>query len=779
MRFICAFAGTLFLSLTATTGSALAQANAEQAEVSTEATVDTTLPPSNTATDPSVETTVAADDEVYGDVLVESTYAEMSLSELVNVRVVTASLLEESVRDSPVPVTVITPDMIQASGAQTLQEALVIFVPGMTNVADHNEMNVAMRGIYASSQQKILVMVDGHRINSRAYSMGDVDHSIGIGVSKVKQIEVLRGPGSSLYGNVALTAVVNVITRDGADLDGATVEVGGGDYWGSGDASPVRSSGQPLAAGRTANFTFGESFGQDHDVLAWGSFFFAHGQEVAISPANDYSDVPQGGSAVVGGVRDPGAYDVGAKYQLGQLTLFGNVRRGKLIEPFSGGGITGEAYDYDDYRTFQGHGPGLTSSSRHLELMWNRSLASFVNVESRAYVDQNDLTTLIVTDPAMRSYGLVSWNDYAYGGIAQATISYPAAALGSGNFTAGAQVDRMTLYDSIFLVGTDGEWTAAADNDASPLLERGSETVYSAFGQVKHRFSDQVLLNLGARVDAKDRLRGELLLDFSPRLAAVWTPSDEVDVKLSYAESFVDAPYWYRYNSLASYQGSESLTPEHLRSVQATPTLRLAGGLFQASSTFFYNHVFDFVFRNLDAQAGEPNYENAGSLKSLGVESEIAYLRAHYRARANATYQRAIDAQDFGADESSGRINNVPSFVANLILSGQPLPTIYDNLTLGLVTRYVGPQLAPIGPTFRMSPDGTVMPFSDQNYELDDYWLITATIDIRDVITPGLGARLTVNNVLDHRYEQGGSVVFPYPQPGRSIFAYARYSFAP
>ena len=85
------------------------------------------------------------------------------------------------------------------------------YVPGMTDVASNDEQNIAMRGIYSSYQEKILILLNGHRLNS--YSTNTATPDFSISLEKVKQIEVLRGPASSLYGNVALTAVVNLITK--------------------------------------------------------------------------------------------------------------------------------------------------------------------------------------------------------------------------------------------------------------------------------------------------------------------------------------------------------------------------------------------------------------------------------------------------------------------------------------------------------------------------------------------------------------------------------------
>lgn len=152
----------------------------------------------------------------------------LSLTELLKTKVGAASKFEETLDQTPVPVTVITRGMIQSSSAKTLRDLLVQYVPGFTPIEDQNEYNVAFRGIYTSSQQKILILLDGERINSFAYSSANPDHAISI--DKIKQIEIIRGPGSAVYGNVALTAVVNLVLKSGRENQGFLAKVAAGNY---------------------------------------------------------------------------------------------------------------------------------------------------------------------------------------------------------------------------------------------------------------------------------------------------------------------------------------------------------------------------------------------------------------------------------------------------------------------------------------------------------------------------------------------------------------------
>ena len=112
--------------------------------------------------------------------------------------ITTASSHEERLSEVPVPTTLITEQMIRDSGARNLQEVLATYVPGMSIVDCNDDINIAMRGIFSNGQEKILIMLDGHRLNSYCTNIAAPDFSISL--EKLKQIEVLRGPASSLYG---------------------------------------------------------------------------------------------------------------------------------------------------------------------------------------------------------------------------------------------------------------------------------------------------------------------------------------------------------------------------------------------------------------------------------------------------------------------------------------------------------------------------------------------------------------------------------------------------
>ncbi len=667
---------------------------------------------------------------------------ELSLEQLMDVTVESASRETESVDEAPVPVTVITREMIERSGVRNLRDALILFVPGYTLAQDHNELNVAARGVYGSSQQKILILRDGHRLNSRAYSAAPPDHSIGL--DSIERIEVLRGPGSSLYGNVALAGVISLVTRDGAEVDGLEVTLGYGAY------------GQ-----YAGSLVAGKRFDADHDLSVWGTFYTTEGEPVAIPAERSYEPVPTPGTAVLDRYADLPSYDVGVGYRFGAFRVFANRQSGTYASPFTDAGApTGRLYDPDALRTLMGIGPGISQTSTHFGLGFEHVFEDLrgLELDAYAYYDVSALRGSLVIDPVSATAGFVSWDEHDYGAIVQLRLPY--TLLGSGSFLVGAQVDATTLEDSALPLQQGGEWTTFADRSADQLLEVGSEQSLSAFVQLRHRFAAPLILNAGVRYDVKQRLRGDDIHNASPRVALVWLPNSTFSVKGSFAQSFVDAPYWYRYNSLASYRGGEFLRPERLSTAQLTPTITLFDGRLKNTLNLFYSRFSDFIYRNNNAAADEPIYQNAGYLETVGAEHEVAYIAPMFTARANATLQYALDAENYGT--SGGRIHSVPSLVANAVFDFNPLWLLSQELWVDLTLRYVGAQRSPISVAYAGGPD-----YSDPDFEVDAALVVNAGVrwTLPGLERVKLDAR--VFNLFDSTYFQGGSVQHPYPQPGR------------
>jgi len=129
--------------------------------------------------------------------------------------------------DAPASITVITAEQIRALGYQTLSEALRA-VRGAVSSNDRVYESVGFRGLSPPGDytRRVLVLLDGHPYNDIVTGQGYVGRDLDVDLDTVERIEVVRGPGSVLYGTGALFGVINVVTRRPAP--GAHAEAGGG-----------------------------------------------------------------------------------------------------------------------------------------------------------------------------------------------------------------------------------------------------------------------------------------------------------------------------------------------------------------------------------------------------------------------------------------------------------------------------------------------------------------------------------------------------------------------
>jgi len=146
---------------------------------------------------------------------------EASLEELANIQVYGASKRLQSTSDAPSSVTVVTADEIQKYGYRTLADILES-TRGFYVTYDRDYSFVGVRGFgrLGDSNNRILVLIDGHRINDNVFGEPYLGSEFLVDVDLIERVEIIRGPSSSLYGADAFFAVINVITRKPPQLKG-------------------------------------------------------------------------------------------------------------------------------------------------------------------------------------------------------------------------------------------------------------------------------------------------------------------------------------------------------------------------------------------------------------------------------------------------------------------------------------------------------------------------------------------------------------------------------
>ena len=593
--------------------------------------------------------------------------------------ITTASSQAENLNESPVPVTLITEEMITNSGARNLKEVLLAYVPGMTDVDCNEDINISMRSMYSSTQEKILFLLDGHRLNSYTTNTASPDFSMSL--EKIKQIEVLRGPASSLYGGVALSAVVNIITKNGADVDGVKVKAGVGDY------GQIRG-----------DFLFGKRY-FDLDVLVWASAYKAKGQRRFMN-LDDTGLLLNEGDITVGGVGNLPSYDLGVSLNWNGLSLLYNTRYSQVVTPVTYR-YTSSPYDYDKYTTFEGRRPSNSIRTHHLDVGYARSFGN-LSLSGNLKYDMGDMMKYnVVTDekakylsayiglPALPGidvdsilslyngvYHYVDGQDRTIGIQLKGDFSYNIGKNHHGLVTFGTEYDYYKLLDVRYALGVNYDATLT---DMKQFLNSalGREHSFDAFAQLKHTWGN-LILSAGLRYDYKKRYDDKTIHEFSPRVALIFL-QPKWNVKLSYSRSFVDAPFFYRKtNDLMGYYSE--LNPEKLKSLQLTFQLVNPVPGLTVELNGFYNRSEDLIYANGFLHV------NSEPFSTYGLELSSSYKSKRFNANFAMEVLRSNDAE-YSISTHSKRILNVPNFSTSTVLAWE----IVKNLKLHThITTYSG-----------------------------------------------------------------------------------------
>jgi len=190
---------------------------------------------------------------------------EMSLEQLMQIGVVGASKYEQKQSEIGAAVSVITREEIKAFGWRTIDEALAS-LPGVYVTYDRQFTYLGVRGfsLPGDYNTRVLMTINGNRVNDPVFDSGPFGRELPIDMDLIERIEYIPGPGGAVYGQNAMFAVVNIVTRSGQEVSGAELAVG-------------YQQPQSMAEGRAS---WGERFDNGVDVLMSVSGMHAQGQNL-------------------------------------------------------------------------------------------------------------------------------------------------------------------------------------------------------------------------------------------------------------------------------------------------------------------------------------------------------------------------------------------------------------------------------------------------------------------------------------------------------------------
>jgi iron complex outermembrane receptor protein len=503
----------------------------------------------------------------------------MSLEELLDLEVTTASKKSETVTEAPAFTHVITKDQIQRFGYRTVAEALSGVI-GFHFNSDlvYDSMTVRGFGIVGDFQNRILVLIDGQRTNDAVEDWGAVGHDFVFDIEGIKRIEIVKGPGSALWGNNALLAVVNVVPEKGADIDGV-------------EASIEESSLYELKAFAKA----GKKFDNGFEIAGTFSGLRTESTDVY---------VPGRGTA-----RDNNEWDAIRGYLQASYKAFDiNLMASQLSRTvptgeygtFFNSQFLGSSVE-DTYYFAQGRFKQdlLPDYNGHVIA---RLFSNIFRFKGEYEYDTEDLAPLL--DPYYNHDRLYS---YSWGGEFQFSMDpHPRVSVTSGveyNDTYKTTLYNGDIYEEYNNIHP--KWSSLA-----------------GYLQTQIQAHDMLKIILGGRVDDYSHLPA----NWSPRVALILTPFEGTTLKALYGEAFRAPNAFEREFTDEFYIANDSIDPETITTWEGIWDQRLA------ENTRLVASVFQYKIEDLIAEVGinggdNIHYENTGSIKIRGVE---AMLQSHF-----------------------------------------------------------------------------------------------------------------------------------------------------
>ena len=233
--------------------------------------------------------------------------ADLSLEELANLEITSVSRRAERLADAPASVYVITGEDIRRSGATSLPEALRLAPNLEVARIDARQYAISARGFNSSTANKLLVLIDGRTVYTPLFSgvFWDAQDTY---LDDIERIEVISGPGATLWGANAVNGVINIITRPAGDTQGTVLQGGIGNR----ERGLMARHGIKLDGG--ALRIYGKTFERDNTARATGEGVRDEWRNTQIGFRADWGTAASGftlqGDAYRGGIEQAVGSDI-------------------------------------------------------------------------------------------------------------------------------------------------------------------------------------------------------------------------------------------------------------------------------------------------------------------------------------------------------------------------------------------------------------------------------------------------------------------------------------
>lgn len=562
----------------------------------------------------------------------------MPIEQLMDLHVQTATLRKQSLKDAPANVTIVTAEEIRKFGYRTLSEALSN-VRGFYPTSDGPFRFMGARGfsLLGDYNTRFLVLINGHSMTDNVYgAMYYFGEDFPLSLDLVDQIEIVRGPSSSLYGSNGVFATINIITKTPKTADGMSASVDVGSY---GDERISATSVTPIGkkAGLLVSATASRVAGRRAELQGPG------GAADSLSRVNH--------------VGNGEGYNLFANLAWGEWSLtavFGQ----HMAEATTGW-----------YKTEIGNtGTRDLESRNFVEAAWTHALGDDSSLMWRTYYDQFRYDAIYDYGEGTRNY------DGAIGDWGGSQFVYQRGIKKLGTLTLGIE-GSVDLRNVQYNFDTAWSGDSISRHDNFRMSHRRARS--GVFAQQEVHLSPRVTLYLGGRVDDSNEDRAFV----SPRVALVYERKNRT-YKVMYGRAFRNPSTFERY-----WEPNPELRAERANTFEVAREQRLGKRTNFVASAFHYGLAG--LIEGVQVRPDALQYRNASRAQATGLEFEINGRPMEWLdAAASVSIQRTR-----GADSS----RYLPNSPAQLGTVRAAVPLFRRRLMAGGAVRYMGTRLASDG----------------------------------------------------------------------------------
>ena len=561
---------------------------------------------------------------LYGEDYDDKSLEDMSLSSLLNVRINSAAKYAQTTAEAPSSVTIITSQDIENYGYETLADVLAS-IRGFYTGTDRSFDQAGVRGFsrHDDSNNRVLLQINGATINENIFGTAFIGRIIPIEPESIERIEIIRGPGSALYGSHAMFAVINIVTKKGSSINGPSIS-----------AQYVTPSGYGTSA------TYGAEAGNGLDFMISAN--------IGDIDLEDYTYRSTGSEHVIEeafGVRS---------LERDTIIKPDTEKYNRILSTLSYAGLSITALGAAREKDVPTAAWGTDTESNSLEIRerlystdasWDKQLTTGNRITLRGFYNRYHYDT-----------------DYPYYNYELLNGMYHSDALGE-RYGGELQYTLDTGPNNRIIAGTEyrNDGTARfsfGSADSSWYYDDKPSEIISAYLQDSWQAREDLSFTVGIRADKHTRFDTSC----SPRLAVVYNPVSPTTLKLLHGVAYRNPNVYevgLEVDDLIS--NNPGLSTEKIRTTEAVWEQRLSKHCMSSVSAYMY-HMKGMVDMGYSSSGDQFTFSNSDEATTYGFEFGI-----DGRFDSKRSFYTSYCFQEPRNDHTKTRLTNSP---AHLVKTG-------------------------------------------------------------------------------------------------------------